>query len=238
MKHSRHRHHHHKKHRRHRHHRPHPKPLGPLTLKIRHEQMKTQKSDINEHQVALRDLAKQCSVVAELGVRSIVSSWSLAFGLSLAPGKKLLFLSDIDDPPSGSLLELKQASSLHEIKVDFIKGSDLESTFPVELFDFVFIDSWHVKGQLSRELERFAPRTTKFLAMHDTTIFGEQSEVALVTEDLIRLSGFTREEIAGGLWGAIEDFLISPEGRNWKVKQRYVNNNGLTVLERIQTPSS
>lgn len=39
------------------------------------------------------------------------------------------------------------------------------------------------------------------------------------------------EEIKCGLWKAIEDFLlVNP---NWKLKERYINNNGLTILEHI-----
>jgi hypothetical protein len=44
-------------------------------------------------------------------------------------------------------------------------------------------------------------------------------------------SGLSREEIERGLWPAVEEFLaLHPE---WKLKERYTNNNGLTVLERI-----
>jgi hypothetical protein len=43
-------------------------------------------------------------------------------------------------------------------------------------------------------------------------------------------TGYPIEEITCGLWKAIEEFLANnPE---WKLKERFVNNNGLTVLER------
>jgi hypothetical protein len=50
-------------------------------------------------------------------------------------------------------------------------------------------------------------------------------------EKEIRESGFSEEEIRKGLWPAVEEFLIDhPE---WRLKERFTNNNGLTVLERV-----
>ena len=31
----------------------------------------------------------------------------------------------------------------------------------------------------------------------------------------------------------LEDFLKTTEGKNWRVKEIYTNNNGLTVIERV-----
>jgi hypothetical protein len=46
-------------------------------------------------------------------------------------------------------------------------------------------------------------------------------------------SGLTEEEIRKGLWPAVEEFLVDhPE---WVLKERYTNNNGLTVLERVSS---
>jgi hypothetical protein len=44
-------------------------------------------------------------------------------------------------------------------------------------------------------------------------------------------SGFTVEEIECGLQKAINEFLFV--NREWRQKEVFENNNGLTVLERI-----
>jgi hypothetical protein len=35
-----------------------------------------------------------------------------------------------------------------------------------------------------------------------------------------------------GLWTAVIDFLETEKGKIWDVKERFTNNNGLTILER------
>ena len=40
------------------------------------------------------------------------------------------------------------------------------------------------------------------------------------------------QEIMIGLWPAIAEFLL--KNKNWKLKERYTNNNGLTILEKIK----
>ena len=47
-------------------------------------------------------------------------------------------------------------------------------------------------------------------------------------------SGFPVDEIKRGLWPAVLEFLSKhPE---WVLEARYTNNNGLTILRRVQTP--
>jgi hypothetical protein len=36
-----------------------------------------------------------------------------------------------------------------------------------------------------------------------------------------------------GLWPAVEDFLSSPEGKNWRLNERIIDNFGLTILSRV-----
>jgi primase-polymerase (primpol)-like protein len=102
-----------------------------------------------------------------------------------------------------------------------------------ERFDLTFIDTWHVYGQLKRELEKFSKITNKYIIMHDTTvdeIYGETIRIGWNAEKQSIESGFSVEEINRGLWPAIEEFLqTNPE---WYIKERYTNNNGLTILAR------
>ena len=45
-----------------------------------------------------------------------------------------------------------------------------------------------------------------------------------------KLSGYPIEEILRGLWPAVTEFLQNND--DWYLKERYTNNNGLTVLAR------
>lgn len=36
-----------------------------------------------------------------------------------------------------------------------------------------------------------------------------------------------------GLWPAVEDFLNSAEGRDWRLVERIVDDFGLTILSRV-----
>ena len=110
--------------------------------------------------------------------------------------------------------------------------NDLELNI-TENVDLVFIDTWHVYGQLKRELDKFSKITNKYIIMHDTTvdgIVGETIRNGWNAQQQSIETGFPIEEINCGLWKAIEEFLDN--NNNWKLKERYTNNNGLTILEK------
>ena len=85
----------------------------------------------------------------------------------------------------------------------FLKASSLD----IILFrhDLLFIDTIHSYEQLSQELKLHSPHTTKYIIMHDTNMPEMQK--------------------------AIREFLTG--NTDWKVKEVFDNNSGLTVLQRI-----
>ena len=103
-----------------------------------------------------------------------------------------------------------------------------------ENVDLVFIDTWHVYGQLKRELAKFSKVTNKYILMHDTTVDKVQGETIRSNWDAKQQSldsGIPEEEILCGLQKAIDEFLL--ENKDWVLREEYTNNNGLTVLEKI-----
>lgn len=46
-------------------------------------------------------------------------------------------------------------------------------------------------------------------------------------------TGIPIDEITRGLWPAVEEFLAEHENE-WKLHERYTNNNGLTILKRVK----
>ena len=139
-------------------------------------------------------------------------------------------LNDITPSNIDKLLLYTKALS---IDIQYTWINNLELTLPYEI-DMVFIDTWHVYGQLKRELDKFSKITKKYIIMHDTTVDeweGESIRGNLDIDSQIKNTGFSREEITRGLWPAISEFLsINSE---WILHERYTNNNGLTILRRI-----
>lgn len=185
--------------------------------------------DIHEHLPTLKELAQECNTVLECGVAGCVSSWALALGLAqnLNGEPKKLGCCDINVCPLGPLPDLcKQIG----IECEAYWKNDLEID---EEWDFVFIDSLHIFGQLIRELKHFGPKTKKYIAMHDTTIDGFTSEIIRSNwnvEEWIQKTGWSRIELETGLQPAIDQFLS--EHPEWEKFKEYTNNNGLTILKR------
>ena len=200
-------------------------------------------SDINEHLPTLFRYAKQCNSALELGVRGSISLWSISAGLLENKNgvKKRIFMNDSRECQIGELVDILEPLGI-DVKYEW--KNDLEIVFGAdEKYDMVFIDTWHVYGQIKRELEKFSAVATKYIIMHDTTVdevdgetlreygynyqqaFGRATELAAET-------GIPRDEIMKGMWFGIQEFLANhPE---WFIKDRFFNNNGLMVLARRQ----
>ena len=200
-------------------------------------------SDINEHLPTLFRYAKQCNSALELGVRGCVSSWAISAGLLENKNgvKKRIFMNDSRECQIGELVDILEPLGI-DVKYEW--KNDLEIVFGAdEKYDMVFIDTWHVYGQIKRELEKFSAVATKYIIMHDTTVdevdgetlreygynyqqaFGRATELATET-------GIPRDVIMKGMWFGIQEFLANhPE---WFIKDRFFNNNGLMVLARRQ----
>jgi hypothetical protein len=187
--------------------------------------------DIYEHLQTLYKYASECESVFETGVRGVISSWAFSYGL-LNNGKerKQLFMNDISKCDNMELLENTKNTTL-KIDYEWINNLHLEVK---QNYDIVFIDTWHIYGQLKRELKKLSKFSNKYIIMHDTTvdeIYGETIRNGWNAEQQSIDSGFPIEEIKCGLWKAIEEFLV--DNSEWKIKERYYNNNGLTILEKI-----
>tara|TARA_B110000196_G_scaffold113529_1_gene98694 strand:- start:322 stop:936 length:615 start_codon:yes stop_codon:yes gene_type:complete len=189
------------------------------------------RSDINEHLPTLLKYASECESILETGVRGCVSSWPLVLGLlsNNKPVKKIL-LNDRVECNIDELLHLTSDLDI-DVKYTWIDNLDLNIE---EDIDLTFIDTWHVYGQLKRELDIFSKVTKKYIIMHDTTvdaIYGSTLRMHQDSKQQSLSSGFPVEEITKGIWPAITEFLEN--NNDWIIKQRFNNNNGLTVLQKI-----
>lgn len=198
-------------------------------LRRQYEHHCQQESDIYQHMPRLKELAQECCSVVEIGVRSMVSSWALLQGLSESSAASRSYLGiDLVSPPQGTLSLAKVLAQDHGIQFTFWEMNDMDVDLPHA--DMLFIDSLHTYCHLSYELEKFSPRISKYIAMHDTSSpWGDQDDPEY-SGDYSEYPSFINRK-KKGLWSAVIDFLRRhPE---WTLWERHCNNHGFTILKRI-----
>jgi hypothetical protein len=200
-------------------------------LKIKYNYICNCSSDINEQFQTLYNYARECESILDLGVRGVVSSYAFVYGLmNNNKETKNILLNDINECDVSELLSITKELP---INVNYKWMNDLELDI-TDNVDLTFIDTWHVYGQLKRELNKFSKITNKYIIMQDTTIdeiYGETIRCKGNAEEQSIESGIPVEEINKGLWPAIEEFLET--NKNWKIKERFYFKNGLTILEKV-----
>ena len=181
-------------------------------------------SDINEHLETIKNFASECEHITEMGVRSVVSTWAF---LAAKP-KRLVSMDIVQCPVQDAAI----AANNEGIDFEFIVADTSNPQLDIEPTDLLFIDTWHVYDQLKVEFKLHSNKVKKYIILHDTTTFGEVGESG---SDLIinPVTGQMEMMRKRGLWPAVEEFLA--ENTNWTLKERFTNNNGLTILQRSDT---
>jgi len=179
------------------------KPPTAISLEDAYNKAANTPSDINEHVPTLKELASKCDHVTEFGVRTGVSTTGL-----LAAQPKRLVSYDLNDSP--------QARALTNVKgkteFDFIIGDS--HNVDIEETDMLFIDTKHTGEHVYGELTRHHAKVKKWIAFHDTEIFGEKGE-----------------DGSPGLLHGLRRFL--KENPEWSVIRHDANNHGFTVISRL-----
>lgn len=232
-----------------------PMKHGRAFIRQRYQRAIAQSVDLYQHLPTLRQYAAQSTVrvILECGVRDTLSSWAFSQGLmdqqqqqhqgqqrQRQPPLYRYHAMDLTRSPYIALLE--HHLPLAGVEYRFQQGSDLESPIP-ETVDLLFIDTLHVYGQLQRELYRFARYVRQYIILHDTTVDGDAGEVRRLGFDVAYMQNITQmsvHELTTGLWPAVEEFLRgvtaadrAAGGPHWRLVHRYTNNNGLTILQRV-----
>lgn len=170
-------------------------------------------SDINEHFPAILKYGGECEHITEMGVRWVVSTWGW---LACAPKKLISY--DIADPSKwgGNIQDVYDTAKAYELDFEFRLADVLK--IEIEETDLLFLDTSHLYSQVKAELKLHSSKVKKYICFHDTTTY------EIVGED-----GIT----GNGIWKAIEEFLNEHKDE-WILKERFTNNNGFTIIERIK----
>ena len=191
-----------------------------MNIEEKINQLSETPSDINEHILTLYKYGQECNHITEMGVRSIVSTWPL-----LGSFPNIMVSYDIQNPSNHgqNINEVYEAAESYGVNFKFIEANVLD--VEIDPTDLLFIDTWHAYKQLKAELNLHADKASKYIILHDTTLFGFQDETSYESW------GDEWKGGGKGLRPAVEEFLKS--NPHWILHERFENNNGLTVLKRI-----
>lgn len=179
-----------------------------MTLEQIYDNLVITPSDINEHLPTLKKYAEECDHITEMGVRGIVSTYALLMG---KPKKMISY--DIVMCNWGPVFDLVKDDTDFTFKI----GNTLE--IEIEDTDLLFIDTLHNYNQLSKEFSLHAKHVNKYIILHDTTSFEFRGE---------SYQGSSER----GIWFAVDEFL--KDNPQWVIKEKFINNNGLTILEKLK----
>lgn len=158
----------------------------------------------------------------------MVSTWGFLHGLR----KDCTYLGiDLFHPPR--LAEAMNLCKEKGINFKFIAQNDMLIDVGIlEEVDMIFIDSLHTYCHLTFELEKFSHLSRKYLTFHDSSGPWENTDDSEYHGDYSEYPSWY-DRTKRGCWPAIQDFLERRK-TEWKLKERRLNNNGLTILERIK----
>jgi len=169
------------------------------------------KSDINEHLPTLKKYADECNHITEFGTRTGKSTWAW-----LMSSAKTIRCFDND---MGVMKYIKNHHIVAEqLNKDFTftcvntiaKGLEIEPT------DLLFVDTLHTYEQVITELKMHSHKVKKYILFHDTSAAPSNKKSIIFEKEVNK---------------AINEFLDT--NKDWILKERFTNNHGLTILERI-----
>jgi glycosyltransferase involved in cell wall biosynthesis/Flp pilus assembly protein TadD/predicted O-methyltransferase YrrM len=172
-------------------------------LAERFQEACTAQAELSHHLVTLSELARECKHVTDLGTGEGLAALAFLW----AQPDRLLCLDVVRTAEVDQLAALAGRTSMEFRREDTLRA-ELEET------DLLFIDTPHDGPQLSGELNLHAGKVRKYLVLHGTTAFADKGETPS----------------QAGIREVVEEFL---KQGTFTIKQRWDNNGGLTVLEKV-----
>ena len=194
-----------------------------------------QNCDINLHLPVLSRMASTCSSINSLSYSySSNVIWAFLYGLSKTQTTNPKSLMCVAPVHYKDTEHLQQISQLLNVTLTFKRCNKIQTQ--LSDVDLTFIDTWHVYAHLKRELETYAPKTQKYIILHDTEIDKTYGESIRMHHDISSKSiewNYPESEIKMGIDTAIKQFITS--NTHWKIYHHYPINNGLTILVRTSS---
>lgn len=200
-----------------------------LDLKSLHKQNCNIPSDIYLHLPILYEYAKKCNHVTEMGARGGNSTVTFLYA---NPKKFISYDYQYSSPEPhlkndvDNLISILERAKLQGSNCHYI-GEDV-LTVEIEETDLLFIDTWHCYSQLKKELELHSKKVKKYIAFHDTSLYGTVGEGYPSLD--INHPNRNSMDGSGGIFKAIEEFLEL--NLEWNIEYQSSDNNGLTIISK------
>lgn len=189
-------------------------------------------SDIYLHLPILYKYAKKCAHVTEMGSRTGVSTRAFLYA---NPRRFVSYDYQYATPEPHLVRGVQALIALFEeckdngINCDYFGKNVLE--IEIDETDLLFIDTYHCYAQLKKELELHAAKVRRYIAFHDTTLYGKVGE-GFPHMDPNHPVRATHMDGSGGIRLAIDEFLAAHPV--WKIVYESTDNNGLIIIGRRQ----
>lgn len=170
------------------------------------DKIKATPRDLNEHMDKIKELAGNVKTVTEISNRR-ESTLAILAG---RPRKFVSYNTEVD----GFVEAAKRQIDPTQTSYFPHRISDSRMIGVIEDTDMLFIDSEHTYDRLKEELDKYAPKVSRYIVMHDTQIFG--------------LTGQGSEPGHNGMLGAVIGFVRA--NPRWSVTYHSTEQYGLTVL--------
>lgn len=195
----------------------------------------TKPSDVRDHIADHVRLAQDCDVVMEIGVRGMISTWGILYGLNHNKRSRKKYIGvDLYYPAGVTWLQFEGACEETQVECVFMDRNDMtlvpEDIGPV---DMLFIDALHTYSHVMYELTTFHTQVRKYIALHDTSApWGAMDEP--YSGDYSEYPAWI-DRTKRGVFTAVQDFLAM-HPTEWVLTYRKENSHGYTLLERVQHP--
>lgn len=164
-------------------------------------------SDMWDHMGTIRRFARGADSICEFGTSDRANS---TFALMAGHPRKMRCYDVHRYEPTFSFVE----KAARDAGIDFMFFIQSSLAAEIEDCDLLFIDDMHKYEHVRKELFMQGKHARKWIILHDTAEFESHDD-----------------DLTGrGLGPAIQEYMDSTG--EWEVRERYLNNYGLTVLQR------
>jgi len=183
------------------------------TIETLYETFKGKGAAMCYHMEALRELAGECSVAVEFGVRGAYST------IALLAGNTTLHSYDVEVLHKHERTHRRIKEAVGH-RWEFNLESSLTCDLPTPT-DLMLHDSLHNRAQVREELGRHGDKVGRFIVFHDSISHGVVGQ---------RVSCGPGVDGIGGIRIAIDKWMV--RNREWRIRSHEVRKAGLLVLER------